>query len=314
MDRYRSYQPVYHHPRRSDRPRKKRFKKLYFLYIILVLSGVGYIYYKRTSALDSTDVKVTKKVPTKKKVEAEPISDNTWNDMQKKVEAIIAKNPDINIGVSVIDNKTGIKQDYGYQEPYAGASTTKVLTAAAFLHLIEQGKYSLSTPLGGATAKSHLQLMLNQSNNNSWAVLNSAVGYSQLTQYAHDNGINSFEYVGNLMKPSDQALLLQKVFKRELVNDEHTKLMLSYMQNTNNEDMIPVVVPAGATFYHKYGQLEDRLHDGAIIDYKKRPLILVIYTKGGGNTFGTTYTAHTQLIQKIASTVIDTFYASPSIK
>lgn len=272
----------------------------------------GYKYLNSNSGGSATAEQPQKKKVVKKKVEAVPISDNTWNDMRTKVDTIIAANPAINIGVSVIDDKTGVKQDYGLQEPYHGASTTKVLTAVAFLHQVEQGKYTLNTQLGGRTANDHLRLMLNQSNNTSWAALNSAVGYSQLTAYAHENGINSYQYIGNLMKPSDQALLLQKVYGRKLVNEEHTALMLGYMQNTNNEDMIPVVAPAGATFYHKYGQLEDRLHDGAIIDYKKRPLILVIYTKGGGNTFGTTYTARTQLIQTISKTVIDTFYKIPA--
>lgn len=242
-------------------------------------------------------------------MKADPITDTTWNEMQTNVDALLAQHPDINIGVSVIDVQTGRKANYGFQEAYAGASTTKVLTAAAFLHDVEQGEYTLQTSLGGATAQEHLRRMLNRSNNESWAALNSAVGYSQLTQYAHDNGIASYQYVGNLMKPADQALLLEKVYKHELVNEDHTALMLSYMQDTNNEDMIPVVVPADATFWHKYGQLDDRLHDGAIVEYKNRPLVLVIYTKGGGNTYGAIYTARTQMIQQIAQSVFDTFYA-----
>ncbi len=309
IDRYRTYQPVYNRPRQNKRsPKSHKKRRLFILTGMIILGLVGYKYFvSNPDVTAKVENKVKQKV-VKKKVEAVPISDNTWNDMRAKVDAIIVANPSINIGVSVIDDKTGVKQDYGLQKPYHGASTTKVLTAAAFLHQVEQGKYTLNTFLGGRSANEHLRLMLNRSNNESWAALNSAVGYSQLTSYAHENGIASYQYIGNLMKPSDQALLLQKLYGRKLVNEEHTALMLSYMQNTNNEDMIPVVVPAGATFYHKYGQLEDRLHDGAIIDYKKRPLILVIYTKGGGNTFGTTYTAHTQLIQSIAKTVIDTFY------
>lgn len=312
-DRYRTYQPVYNRPRHKRQPPKKHRGRRFLVFIILISVGFyGYLhFFKNTDAATNVEQTV-KKVVKKKKVEAVPISDNTWNDMRTKVDAIIAANPGINIGVSVIDDKTGVKQDYGLQDPYHGASTTKVLTAAAFLHQVEQGKYTLSTPLGGRSANEHLRLMLNRSNNESWAALNSAVGYSQLTNYAHENGIASYQYIGNLMKPSDQALLLQKVYGRKLVNDEHTSLMLGYMQNTNNEDMIPVVAPAGSTFYHKYGQLDDRLHDGAIIDYKKRPLILVIYTKGGGNAYGTIYTARTQLIQTISKTVIDTFYKIPA--
>lgn len=308
IDRYRNYQPAQY---RKSKPQKPRRTFPWRLLVLAIIGVTAYKTYTHFTKDANTQAKVTapKSTPKPKPIEATPISDTTWNTVSTNVNAIITANPGLNIGVSVIDSSTGTKMNYGLQDPYAGASTTKVLTAAAFLHQVEQGNYTLQSPLGGRSAQEHLRLMLNRSNNESWATLNSAIGYSEITQYAHDNGIASYEYVGNLMKPSDQALLLQKVFKRQLINDEHTKLMLSYMQQTNNEDMIPVVVPAGSTFYHKYGQLEDRLHDGAIIDYKKRPLIIVIYTKGEGNTFGTIYSGRTALIQSIAKTIIDTFYA-----
>jgi len=243
-----------------------------------------------------------------KKETIEPIKDSTWSAIDTKVQAILATRPDLSIGVSVIDSKTGTQMNYGDQAPYHGASTTKVLTAAAFLHLVETGQYTLASTIDGNAAQEHLRLMLNRSDNNSWAALNSAVGHSELTAYARANGINSYNYVGNTMKPSDQALLLQKIFTGELLDEVHTKLLLSYMQNTNNEDMIPLAVPTGATFYHKYGQLDDRLHDGAIIAYKKRPLIIVIYTKGEGDTSGIVYASRTQLIREIATAVMTSFY------
>lgn len=306
IDRYRNYQPVYHSKSRQKKPRRTFPWRLLVLAVIIVAAYKSYIHFAKSSD-NPTKVVATK--PKPKPIEATPISDTNWNTIATNVNTIITNNPDVTIGVSVIDSVTDTKTNYGYQEPFAGASTTKVLTAAAFLHQVEQGKYTLQSTLGGRTAQEHLRLMLNQSNNESWAALNSAIGYSTLTQYAHDNGMASYQYNNNEIKPSDQALLLQKVFRRKLIDDEHTKLMLGYMQNTNNEDMIPAVVPTGANFYHKYGQLDDRLHDGAIIDYKNRPLIIVIYTKGDDNTFGSVYKARTELIQSIAKTIIDTFYA-----
>ena len=309
IDRYRNYQPISRRPSEPKKPRHKGRRRLLTLSVLIALCVFGY--FKITNSQDKSATNETPKPApvVKTKVTATPIPATAWSDVEAQVNAAIVANPDLNIGVSIIDSKTNTKVDYGSQEAYAGASTTKVLTAAAFLHQVEQGKYTLQTMFSGRTAQEHIRLMLNRSNNESWATLNNAVGTSALTQYARDNGINSYNYVGNLMKPSDQALLLQKVYKRELVNDEHTKLMLSYMQNTNNEDMIPVVTPVDAVLYHKYGQLEDRLHDGAIIEYKKRPLILVIYTKGGA-TNGSIYGTRIALIQSIAKSVIDTFYTA----
>jgi len=110
------------------------------------------------------------------------------------------------------------------------------------------------------------------------------------------------------MTSSDQALLLSKLYKQELLNESNTRLLLSFMQNTNNEDMIPVVKPNGSTLYHKYGQLDDRLHDSAIVVYKNRPIVLVIYTKGGASD-GSNYASRTKLIQSIAQSVFTTIYS-----
>src|SRR5690606_3435621 len=107
----------------------------------------------------------------------------------------------------------------------------------------------------------------NVSDNNSWAVLNQAVTSQGLESFARSIGITSYRYNGNTVTTTDMALLLQKLYKGQLLNREHTKLLYEAMQNTNNETMIPVVTPKGAQLYHKYGQLEDRLHDVAIIDY-----------------------------------------------
>lgn len=235
------------------------------------------------------------------------IDETTGNELGIKVNEIIAQNPGIDISVTAIDANTSTSYNFGIQDNFAGASTTKVLTAAAFLHQVEEGTHSLNEALGSSTAQQQIKQMINRSNNDSWALLNKAVGYANLEAYAKSIGASSYQWSGNIITAGDEALILKKLYKRELINEEHTSLVLSYMQNTNNEDMIPVVVPAGATFYHKYGQLEDRLHDAAIIDFKDQPIILVIYTKGGAAD-GSNYQTRIALVQSLAQTVFQTVY------
>lgn len=306
VDRYRNYQPAYYRPRNNRRrpPKKKRGR----LFILILLIGLGVFASKQFTPNESKApavVKKEKKPP--KQVKAEPIADATWQNLEAKMNEIIAGNPGVDIGVAVIDSKTNTKANYGITESFHGASTTKVITASAYLHLVEQNERSLETVLSGRTAKEHIRLMINRSNNESWAILNSAVGYNQLTDYGRANGAPTFNYIGNTISAPDQAAFLQKLFTRKLLNEEHTKLLLSFMQNTNNETMLPVPLPEGATLYHKYGQLEDRLHDVGIIEFKNRPLILTIYTKGGA-TDGSIYGSRTALIQGVASAVYEIFY------
>lgn len=302
VDRYRNYQPRYT-PRRKQR--RKPGRAFVFALLVVIALGVPIVWKHLRSNGDerprSSNVPRPKPVVT-----AEPIASTTWNELNQRISAIINEHAGLDISAAIIDINSNTKANYGIQDNFHGASTTKVLTAAAYLHDVEQAKRTLTENLGGGSAETHIRRMINRSDNTSWEILNRAVGYARLDAYAHANGISSFKYYGNLMTASDQALLLSKLFQRQLLNEPHTKLLLSFMQTTNNEDMIPVVLPEGATLYHKYGQLDDRLHDSAIINYKNQPIVLVIYTKGTSD--GNAYTARTQLVQEIARSVFTTIY------
>lgn len=306
MDRYRNYQPY-----RPTPPRKNRKRGLFLLFCVVAALFVGNAAWKKITHHNKDNVAVAStKAKEEKQVTAEPIDSDSWNQLSQSVSAIINDHPELDISVALIDVNSNTKANYGIQNNFAGASTTKVLTGVTFLHQVEQGEASLNDSINGMSAKQQLKQMINQSNNESWSALNDTVGGANLENYAHSIGMSSYKYRGNLMTASDEALLLEKLYKGELINDTNKQLLLSYMQDTNNEDMIPVVIPANATLYHKYGQLEDRLHDAAIVDFKGRPIVLVIYTKGEADAVGTEYQNRVQLIKQIAQTAFNIVYAS----
>lgn len=304
VDRYRNYQPRYTQLRE---PKKKHHKRWLLLFVIAALVVGG-----KTLTSNAEPTKEDSPAPAaaqkpKPVIKADPISSTTWNDLGVKINALIAEQPKLDISVAVIDLNSNTSANYGIQDNFAGASTTKVLTAVAYLKKVEDGSRTLTQKVNGTAAQQQIKLMINQSNNDSWAALNKNLTYTALEAYAKSIGINSYKSKANTITASDEALLLKKLYKDELINAEHKALLLSYMQNTNNEAMIPKVLPAGATLYHKYGQLEDRLHDAAIIDYKQQPIVVVIYTKGGASD-GSNYQTRVQLIQQFAQTVFDTVY------
>jgi beta-lactamase class A len=90
--------------------------------------------------------------------------------------------------------------------------------------------------------------------------------------------------VNNKINPNDMALLLEKLYTGKLLNPQNTKLLLSYMQHTNHDDLIPPAVPIGIAVFHKYGSFNGDLHDAAIIDNGKSPFILTIYSSTGSGT------------------------------
>lgn len=241
-----------------------------------------------------------------------PVKADTHPQLAKDINSIIAANPSVSVGVALIDlDDNGTSFTYGQTTPFTAASTTKVLAAAAFLHGVERGSYSLNMPLGISTASWQLKEMVNQSDNDSWSLFLRLVGETQLDAYARQVGLSSFDAAGNTISPLDEARLLAKLYQHQLLNASDTALLLSYMQTTNDETLIPAVLPAGATVYHKYGELLDPddddtgnfVHDAAIISYQGRRYVLTIYTDKSDDLDITT---RQQIIHQITDDVVNT--------
>jgi beta-lactamase class A len=106
----------------------------------------------------------------------------------------------------------------------------------------------------------------------------------------------------NTMSPASMALLLSKLYAGTLLNKQHTQALLSYMLNTNNETLIPAALPKNYTTYHKYGDLDDELHDAAIIVHGNQKFAVVIYTKGSGLV-----ATRTKLIHEVTQAIVSTY-------
>ena len=231
-------------------------------------------------------------------------------ELAKELSAVLKTHPDISVGVALIDLDDNMSFTYGQKTPFVAASTTKVLTAADFLSRVEQGRYSLNMPLGVSTAAWQLQEMVNQSDNDSWHLFTDLLGRAQLQNYARKLGLASYNDSDNTITALDEAKLLQQLYQEKLLNKAHTSLLLSYMQHTNDESLIPAALPAGAVVYHKYGELVDTdddsegnfVHDAAIISWHGQAYVLTIYTN---NASELNITARQELIHRITQDVVD---------
>jgi beta-lactamase class A len=203
--------------------------------------------------------------------------------LDAQLDAIIAANSQYQIGVALVDLSQGAgsaeAHEYGIQEKFVAASTAKVLAAAAYYHLVETGVASLDAPLGNYTAGFQLREMVQQSDNDSWSLIMDAVGHEQLTEYAATLGV-SYDPEDNTLTPAEMATIVSRLYSGSLLNPADTAQLLSYMQDTNYETLIPAAVPDGITVFHKYGLLGDELHDAAVLARGDTAYALVIYTKG----------------------------------
>ncbi|WP_018773234.1 serine hydrolase [Arthrobacter sp. 131MFCol6.1] len=220
-------------------------------------------------------------------------------ELESQINGIIAANSAYALGVSLIDVSDGVVHGYGAQGKFVAASTAKILAASAYYHLVETGRASLTARMGASTAGAQIRQMVQQSNNESWALILRAVGQRGITEYAASIGI-TYDRTVNLLTPAEMARTLQLLYTGQLLNARNTAQLLSYMQNTNFETLIPPAVPPGVGVHHKYGLLFGNLHDAAVLDKDGRAFVFVVYTRGKNySDMG----PRTQIIQQLTRTV-----------
>ena len=217
--------------------------------------------------------------------------------LDAEINAVIAANSGYQVGVALIDVADGEVHEYGVKTKFVAASTGKILAAAAYYHLVETGKASLGAPMGASTAGQQIRQMVQQSNNDSWALILAAVGHKGLINYAATMGI-PYDRTVNALTPAEMAKILSELYSGRLLNAANTAQLLSYMQQTNYETLIPAAAPAGVSVFHKYGLLFGNLHDASILVKGDRAYVFVVYTLGRD-----TEAARARVFHELTSTV-----------
>jgi beta-lactamase class A len=224
--------------------------------------------------------------------------------LEAKINGIIEANGDYQIGVALLDLSGGAVHGYGVEDPFVAASTAKVLAAEAYYSLVESGEASLDDPLGDYTAGFQLKEMIQQSDNDSWSLIMDAVGHPALADYAASMGVD-YDPESNTLTPAGMARVLGGLYTGELLDAQDTAELLSYMQDTNYEALIPAAVPAGVAVFQKYGLLGGELHDAAILEKDGTAYAFVVFTKGDDLASMPT---RTEVIHQLTEAVTDALF------
>lgn len=233
---------------------------------------------------------------------AETKTAQSSTSLQSQLDSIVKEYGNLEVSVAAMDTSDNTYVTSGETAAFKAASITKVISACAYMHQVELGNASLATVIEGSAAQNLLQRMLTNSDNAAWAAINAYLGKDTIQTYANSLGLTSFDAYGNIITAHDQALFLSKFAKQALLNGTHTSLLKSFMQNTNNDELIPASVPNGAVVYHKYGYLDGYLHDSAIITYRGKTYTLVILTKSSTGTVDD-YAIRTNLFHAVTQVV-----------
>jgi beta-lactamase class A len=286
-------------PGKPPSSRREGHRRLLFLALAVVLVIVGTI----TLAVVRSEPPTGTVAPTQPAVPGAPVAAAPAT-LQDSVDNILSEADEYRIGLALADVSGGAERTFGDQDTFTAASTAKILTAAAYYHLVENGQASLDEPMGDYDAAFQLKAMVNDSNNDSWLLLMDAVGYPQLIAYADSIGV-TYDPEQNLLTAADMALILKKLYAGELLDGDHTQQLLSYMQDTNNEDLIPAGSRSGVDVHHKYGEVSGELHDAALLSYRGSTFALVIYTE---NREGVADDGQAQVIRDLTRAVEDALF------
>lgn len=263
----------------------------YGLWLIFILIVLGLLFWRLKPNHPTQDPPPT---PSSTPLSTEQLRQN--------LQILVTAHPELTIGVSFTELGSNAHTDIDGDVPFVGASTTKLITAINFMKKVEDGTYNMDIMLGDYPASFQLQQLINQSNNDSWDYFSSLLTMKEQESFAHSLGISSFKADTNSITPNDMVVLLQKLYSGNLLNEEDTKLILSYMQDTSEETILPPAIPSSATLYHKYGLLEGNMHDVAIIQQNGHTYFLAIYTNSEENLPDND---RKTIIQNLGKTIVD---------
>jgi beta-lactamase class A len=210
-----------------------------------------------------------------------PLGQSLADSFESQAATIIARYPNVQIGVSLYDETNSWAATAGSAARMTAASTAKLITTAAYIHQVEDGKRTLTTDIAGLPAQERLRLMLVNSDNDSWNLMNTNLNVENVEAYAGQFlGIEGYDRPSNLLSAAEINNILVKLYSGKLMNADHSQLVLGYMAQANYRQFIRAAVPAGYTVYHKAGIYAGNVHDAAIIvrNSDQKALILTVFT------------------------------------
>ncbi|HSX05460.1 MAG TPA: serine hydrolase [Candidatus Saccharimonadales bacterium] len=214
----------------------------------------------------------------------------------------IAAYPGLSGSATLIDLDAGKEYDAGnYTGTYEAASTSKLVAVFDYIHQVELGKATLTQSIQGQQAQDIIMRMIVYSDNDAWDKLNGHLKFAGEQAYLASIGVDGHMVPNNIQFSTPaMAKMLQLLYQGKLMNADHQAMIYNYMSHTTVKNLIQAALPADATVYHKYGQIDGVLHDASIVQYQGHNFVLVIYTNNAAGTAGL-YSTQVNLIHAVTT-------------
>jgi beta-lactamase class A len=273
-----------------------------FAFVGLIITGTAGTAFYRAAHQPVTPVAPAPVVET--------INPDDWQSLANAV-ARRARRYNGSVGYVIKDLRSGAVASSHAENVFLSASLIKLPIMCAAFQAVEEGRLSLSMPItiekgdrrGGSgvlkrspigsvyTNRELIELMIVHSDNTAAELLIRQLGYDYLQQtfarlglldtQIHPEGFKlSARYVAedNMTSPRDMALLLERIYRRELVSPTASDQMLDILKHQKLRDRLPRFLPAGWQIAHKTGLLRKSCHDVGIVFSPKGEYMICVLT------------------------------------
>lgn len=234
-----------------------------------------------------------------------------WNNLGQRLVSEINQFK-AESGIVIKDLKTGWEFFYKKDKLFPSASLVKIPIMAACFLACQEGRLELkhsvrlkvTDKLGGSgalkntppgttfTVKELIGLMIYDSDNTATNMLTNMLGMDYLNNAFKAFGLkntNLFRRVAdfslrnkgveNYTSPEDMALILEKIYKGNLINKNVSEGCLGLLKLQRINNRIPKYLPHNLVVAHKTGLERDICHDAGIVFTDKGDFLICVLTK-----------------------------------
>jgi len=221
------------------------------------------------------------------------------------------------VGIYIKDLQSGRTFEHNSDDAFISASLIKLPIMIATFQSIWEGQMSLSNKLalkrqlrrdGSGSLKyahtgvsypmSHLiYAMMTRSDNTATAMIIDKLGYDYLNKRFREMGLQATRIhpsgmslasrlnpsKDNYTTPREMGLLLEKLYRHQMVNDGLCDLMLEIMKGADSRSRLAEHLPAQWKFARKTGLLRRNCHDVGIVYTPQGDFVICVLTSQNKN-------------------------------
>lgn len=162
-----------------------------------------------------------------------------------------------------------IKGDY-----YYGYNHQEVMQAASLIKLPV-----MYLAMKNGEDKALIEAMGKRSDNTAFNKMVATIGRENINRATIDLGMSHTSLDKNTTTPEEVGMFFKKLYLNELLNNEDSKLLQSYMTDTIFENWLRSGIPEEIKVVNKYGREARSVSDAGIV-LSQKPFVLVIMTDG----------------------------------